>query len=536
MKSMGAPEDKVSSQETTSEQARTRFSGKGIVLVVLLCAVAMALTALAVANNYGLSTIADNQNPMASGDVDDFDGPYEAEGGDVYYHEEPNVGEDRVAFYATEGGTLTYNPNDNLMWGEAIDIRNPDEIELFASYGVQTGLKQYLSSIAVTPYACGGSITAVADSGYCFTGWNHGKNTNPKVYIQGACGGYNMTAYFEKIPGYEEPKEDEPIKGEDIIFREEPLVGEDKVAFYATEGGTLTHNPYDDPFMKDDYAVDDPAPVKLSSSSGVQTGLKQYLSKIAVTPYAHGGSITAVPDPGYYFVGWNNGKNTNPKVYIEGACGGYNMTAYFAQNPVAVENKDNSKDSIVVAAPTMSVYAKNALDGNVTLAQGKSTSLNGFAVLADNNYSGSVTGKVKYESSNAAIATVDASGKVTASKKKTGTAKITVTSLDNPNCKKVVTVKVVKKTSYKAVKAITKLNLNKQYKANAKKQIAVMVTSWSPKSPSNKDYVVSVTPAAKASVDPATNKVTFKAKGTVKVTVASAENPKIKKTVTVKIK
>lgn len=427
MKSMGTSENKELSQESTSEQARSKLSGKGLALAALICVIAIALTALAVINNPGLSTIADNPNPMASGEVDV---------GDII--------------------------KDEIGWG--------------------------------------------------------------------------------RIDG------------------EEELCGSDKVAFYATEGGTLTHDPNDDPNAPvKEIAIDDSAPVRLFGSSGIQTGLKEYVTTIAVTPYAHDGSITAVPDPGYSFVGWDNGKNTNPKWYIRGACGRYTMTAYFEKT--SSENgipelitppepdingdadssngsdaiKDSASDGSNLTPPAMIVYAKNALDGNVALAQGKSVSLNGCAVLAGNYYAGKITGKVKYATSNAGIATVSDSGKVTASKKKTGTAKITLSSVENPNCKKVVTVKVVKKSKYKAVKAINKVNLKKQYKANVAKQIAVKVTSWNPKAPSNKDYVVTVSPASKASIDPATNKITFKAKGTVKVTVKSAENPKAKKTVSVKV-
>lgn len=532
MKSMGTSENKELSQESTSEQARSKLSGKGLALAALIGVIAIALTALAVINNPGLSIIADNPNPMASGEPEEV---WEV----VYPGEIHNDGEQGVAYYAAEGGTLTYDPNDD---GSVVD--GPGSINLFASSGVQTGLKEYKRNVAVTPYAKYGSITAVADPGYYFAGWSNGGNSS-KLYITGMSGG-TATAYFEEI------EIDYPEKGE-VIFWDEPCVGSDTVAFYATEGGTLTHDPNDDPnapvkgetvFLDESGNKIDPPhgySNQASISPNAKTGLKEYVTTIAVTPYAHDGSITAVPDPGYSFVGWDNGKNTNPKWYIQGACGRYTMTAYFEKTTPDVNSgsdavKYDASDSAAVAPPTMNVYAQNALDGNVALAQGKSVSLNGFAVPSAIDYAGKFTGKVKYATSNAGIATVSDSGKVTASKKKTGTAKITLSSVENPNCKKVVTVKVVKKSKYKAVKAINKVNLKKQYKANVAKQIAVKVTSWNPKAPSNKDYVVTVSPASKASVDPATNKITFKAKGTVKVTVKSAENPKVKKTVNVKVK
>ena len=188
-----------------------------------------------------------------------------------------------------------------------------------------------------------------------------------------------------------------------------------------------------------------------------------------------------------------------------------------------------------VIAPTMTVYAANVSTGKLTLANGKSFSLKGAAVVKRKG-TVAATGKVRYKSSNPKVVTVSASGKVKASKKRTGRAKITITSVDNPANKKVVTVTVVKKAKYKAAKKIMKTSLKASYKANAKKAYSVSVKKWSPASPSNKNIVVSVSPKSRASVNPATGKITFKKKGTVKVTVRSATDPRAKIVVKVKVK
>lgn len=627
MKGMGAPEGKTLAQESVSEQASSELSGKRIALITLVSVIAVVLTAFAVINNFGQSTISDNPNPMASGEFQN--------GGDSFMPEiaypdiEENVGDQWVYYYASEGGTLTYDPDDDASVGNKPISGDSNQIQMISGPNARTGLKQYSAKIAVNPMACFGSVTAVPDDGFVFAGWSNGNNSS-KTYIWGAMSG-SLTAYFEPVAieavSFEEPSMDgsqevrynasdggtltyapndyDPAFDElgqprpdaklnvqtglkhykksvavtpyafygsitavpdpgyiftgwsngsespktyingfsngtiTAYFEEIPTVsisdkpqdvgGSQEVEYLTTEGGTLTYDP-DDYDPNDDW--DKPQP---SSGSNIQTGLKKYKRNVAVTPYARYGSITAVPDPGYVFVGWNNGENQSSKIYIKGLMHG-TATAYFEKLYEVVNVPEPDVNGSTGSLPTMTVYAQNALDGTLVLEQGKSLSLHGFAVLTGIDYAGSVTGKVDYKSSNANVATVNGSGKVVANSKKIGTAKITISSTDNPNCKKVISVKVLKKTKYKAPKKIMTINLKKQYKADANKQIAVKILKWNPKSPSNKNFAVSVSPTSKASVDPITNKITFKAKGTVKVIVKSTVDPKVKKIVKVKVK
>lgn len=274
-----------------------------------------------------------------------------------------------------------------------------------------------------------------------------------------------------------------------------------------------------------------------------------------------GASALALPNsgmisrPGYTFEGWfakdAKGSFTGNamKVIPAGSSGAVVLYAKWTRVGSATDDVDTPAPgkpttggpaqgggSPLVVSPIMSVYSANALTGKLTLANGKSFGLKGASLVKREGINFPTTRKVTYTSSNPKVATVSASGKVKANKKKTGKAKITITSVDNPANKKVITVTVVKKAKYKAAKKVLKTSLKATYKANSKKQVKVTVKKWSPAKPSNKNFVVTVSPKSRATVDPATNKVTFKKKGKVTVTVKSTSDPKAKIKVKVKVK
>lgn len=264
---------------------------------------------------------------------------------------------------------------------------------------------------------------------------------------------------------------------------------------------------------------------KASNGGRIQGYTMQRLKRGATTS-----PVTAVADPGFVFSKWSDGKKDAKRSDVVGTSNVVYVAEFASKDPAAA-----SQDGWALL-PSMAVYAANASTGKLTLAQGKSMKLKGAAVAIGEIQGRAPSGKVVYETSNAAIASVNAAGTVKAGKKKTGTAKITIRSADNPNNTKVITVKVVKKAKYKAAKKILKTNLKTSYKANPSKQIKVSVKKWIPSAPSNKNFVITVSPKSKATVDPVTNQITFKGKGTVKVTAKSTADPKAKVVVKVKVK
>lgn len=144
------------------------------------------------------------------------------------------------------------------------------------------------------------------------------------------------------------------------------------------------------------------------------------------------------------------------------------ITTVFATPSTYVEAASGSVKSVTVT---------NLPSNTLTLKKGASKVLKTKVVAAK----GKVSQKVTFKSSNTKLVTVNAKGKITANKKKTGSATVTITSAANK--KKSFKVKVTVGTP------VTKVKLNKNsVKLNIGKSTTLKATV-SPKKPSNKNIV-----------------------------------------------
>lgn len=159
----------------------------------------------------------------------------------------------------------------------------------------------------------------------------------------------------------------------------------------------------------------------------------------------------------------------------------------------------------------------------VTIAKGKKKQLtvkiNGKAIKVKKN-----SKNVTFKSSNSKIASVSKKGLVSA--KKTGTAKVTITSKKNKKKKVTIKVKVVKTAVKKVTAKIDKATLNVGEKATVTYKLTKKPSFKKVSITSNKPAVASVT---KKGV------VTAKAAGTAKITVKALDGSNKKASVTVTV-
>jgi hypothetical protein len=185
-------------------------------------------------------------------------------------------------------------------------------------------------------------------------------------------------------------------------------------------------------------------------------------------------------------------------------------------------------DAASKKAKVTSVTATNKLTGSktITLTKGKKATLSykvkGSNLKAKNK-------KVTFKTSNKKVATVNSKGVITASKKKTGTAKITVTSKTNSKKKAKVTVKVVagKVKSVKLNKTTATVYVGSKLNLTAKANVSGKKPNKTLKWTSSKTDVATVS---------SKGVVTAKKVGKTTITVQSTDGTNKKATCTVEVK
>ncbi len=138
---------------------------------------------------------------------------------------------------------------------------------------------------------------------------------------------------------------------------------------------------------------------------------------------------------------------------------------------------------------------------------------------------------VTYKSGNEAVASVDASGKVTA--KKAGTAEIVVASAENANVK--ATCKITVKEKAASV-AVTSIKLSKKSKSMSVGEKFTLKATVSPANASNKAVEFKSSNVKAVSVGKTNGVVTAKKKGTATITATSKANAKVKATCKITVK
>lgn len=171
-------------------------------------------------------------------------------------------------------------------------------------------------------------------------------------------------------------------------------------------------------------------------------------------------------------------------------------------------------------AAVKSVKITNVSYGKIVLKKGKS-----FTLKTKVTTTGKASKKVTFASSNKAVATVSAKGKIKAVKK--GTAKITVKSASNS--KKKATVKVVVGTP------VTKVSLDRSAASLKVGESITLKATVSPKKASEKN-VAFLTSDEKIATVTSKGVVNAIAEGTVKITAISKDESKKKAVCTIEVK
>lgn len=171
-------------------------------------------------------------------------------------------------------------------------------------------------------------------------------------------------------------------------------------------------------------------------------------------------------------------------------------------------------------APSLKVT--RASTGTVTIKKGASYSLGVTA---------SGEAKIAYSSSKKTVATVSSKGVVKG--KRVGKATITITAKKNKVAtKKKVKVTVLKASQYKPVKKITAKAAKSSLAVGATTSVRV---TFNPSAASNKN-VIYKSSSSKVLAVSSTGKVTAKAVGSAKITIASCDNARARATVTLRVK
>ena len=175
-----------------------------------------------------------------------------------------------------------------------------------------------------------------------------------------------------------------------------------------------------------------------------------------------------------------------------------------------------SKTEPTTTKPTVKKVTKVELSKNsVTLLNGKS-----FIVKATVTPTSATNKKLKWISSNAKVATVNQSGKITA--KGRGTATIKVMALDGSN--KYATIKVTVKQPVTSVK-LNRKSANLKVKGKAKQKTVTLKATVNPKNANNKSVSWKSSNSKIATVN-RKGKVTAKKKGTCYITATAKDGSK----------
>lgn len=353
------------------------------------------------------------------------------------------------------------------IWNEAHDI--VDKEEYTATYLAGEGGS--IQGTAVQKVEEGErteTVTAVADEGYRFLGWSDGVTDAARSDVM--TNDLTVTAEFEKT--------------------EEPQVKEFTVTYLAGEGGSIQG----------------------TVIQRVEEGQKTT-------------EVTAVADEGYRFLKWSDGVETTAR--SDEPTSNLTVTAEFEKessaNPDGNQpaNPDNNQPADTNGKPSSGNDSAQTDAQRIKLNKsriqlGRKEKFKLTAKVSPENASQKVT----YTSSNRSVATVSASGKITA--RKPGKAVITATASNGKKATCKVTVKKAPKKI--TLKAKTKtLKKGKSYKI--KKVLPKNTASYKITYRSSKKSVATVSK---------TGKITAKKKGRAVITVKTYNGKKARLVIVVK--
>ena len=194
----------------------------------------------------------------------------------------------------------------------------------------------------------------------------------------------------------------------------------------------------------------------------------------------------------------------------------FSTTEPTTESSTTINTTPSTTTQPTTTKPTVKKVTKVELSKNsVTLLNGKS-----FTVKATVTPTSATNKKLKWTSSNAKVATVNQSGKITA--KGRGTATIKVMALDGSN--KYATVKVTVKQPVTSVK-LNRKSANLKVKGKAKQKTVTLKATVYPKNANNKSVSWKSSNSKIATVN-RKGKVTAKKKGTCFITATAKDGSK----------
>jgi hypothetical protein len=200
----------------------------------------------------------------------------------------------------------------------------------------------------------GTAVTAVPDSGYRFVNWNDGSTANPRtdqnvtdnvsVTASFAPGQYTLTynaGSYGRITGNSHQTVNGFSSGQAVT-----AVADVGYHFTNWSDGSLD-NPRTDTNVTADITVTAYFAINIYSLV-YWAGLHGSVSGMTPQMVEHGkngSAVSAVPDPGYKFVSWNDGRNDNPRTDTN-VTASVSVIAFFALNTCTLTYKTGSHGSI----------------------------------------------------------------------------------------------------------------------------------------------------------------------------------------------